>query len=171
MIDTPGLKAGPIAAIAEDKNVFRVFVVSLLAIACLAAQEATPRFEVATLKVNASGDFRQLVLIMPGVPGPAMTASTRDCAAINAARRGGPPPGPPDPTAPVQCGMMGFPGMIRSGGVPIDSIVQMLTNQSGRLVFDRTNLKGNWDFTLKFAEEIRGVPPPGVTPPPVDPDA
>jgi uncharacterized protein (TIGR03435 family) len=129
------------------------------------------RFKLKLHKETREMEVYNLVLIKRGVPGPTMNASTTDCAAIAAARRGGPPPGPPDPNAPVQCGMMGFPGMIRSGAQPIASITQMLTNQTGRLVFDRTNLTGNWDFTLKFAEEARGVPPPGVTVPPVDPDA
>lgn len=63
--------------------------------------------------------------------------------------------------------------MIRMGGMPIGQLTQMLTNQSGRLVFDRTWLSGNWDFTLQFAVEQRGGPPlpPGVNLPPVDPDA
>ena len=49
----------------------------------------------------------------------------------------------------------------------------MLTGQTGRMVNDRTNLTGNWDFTLRFAFEQRGgaPPPPGVNLPPADPDA
>jgi uncharacterized protein (TIGR03435 family) len=68
---------------------------------------------------------------------------------------------------------MGIPGMVRMGGMPISQMTQMLTGQAGRLVFDRTNLTGTWDFTLRFAFEQRGgqPPPPGVNLPPPDPDA
>jgi len=68
---------------------------------------------------------------------------------------------------------MGMPGMIRMGGSPISQFTQMLTGQSGRIVFDRTGLTGNWDFMLRFAVEQRGgqPPPPGVNLPPVDQDA
>ena len=66
-----------------------------------------------------------------------------------------------------------MPGMIRMGGSPISQFTQMLTGQSGRIVFDRTGLTGNWDFMLRFAFEQRGGQPPplGVNLPPVDPDA
>ena len=68
--------------------------------------------------------------------------------------------------------MMGMPGMIRMGGMPISTFPQMLSNMTGRLVLDRTGLTGNWDFMLKFAAEQRGQPPPGERPlPAIDPDA
>ena len=68
---------------------------------------------------------------------------------------------------------MGMPGMIRMGGMPLSQVAQALTGQTGRLVFDRTNLTGTWDFLLRFAFEQRGgpPPPPGVTLPAPDPDA
>ena len=122
-------------------------------------------------------DVYNLVMLKPGVPGPALKKSETDCVAQANARRGGPPPGgppgPPGPNDPFPCGMMMFPGMTRMGGQPIGQITQMLTGQAGRLVFDKTNLAGNWDFTLRFAFEQRGgqPPPPGVNLPPPDPDA
>jgi uncharacterized protein (TIGR03435 family) len=67
---------------------------------------------------------------------------------------------------------MGTPGMIRMGGMPMSQITGMLTNQTGRLVFDKTNLTGNWDFELTYAAEATpGAVPPGAQPPPADPDA
>ena len=62
-----------------------------------------------------------------------------------------PPPGPPQPPGPndpFPCGLMAMPGMVRMGGMPISQVMQMLTGQTGRLVFDRTNLTGTWDFLL-----------------------
>jgi uncharacterized protein (TIGR03435 family) len=110
-------------------------------------------------------------------PGPGLKPSATDCAAQANARRGGPapgpPPAPPGPNDPFPCGLGLMPGMVRMGGMPIGQLTQMLTGQSGRLVFDRTGLTGNWDLTLRFAiEQGGGPPPPGdVNLPPVDPDA
>ena len=67
--------------------------------------------------------------------------------------------------------MMGFPGQIRFGGLPITQITQMLGGQTGRMVVDRTGLTGNWEFVLTFAAEQRGQPPPGVELPAPDPNA
>jgi uncharacterized protein (TIGR03435 family) len=119
-------------------------------------------------------DVYNLVMIKPGAPGPNLKQATTDCAALVAARRGQPPsapPGPPGPNDPMPCGMMGLPGMIRAGTQPISGITGMLTNQTGRLVFDKTNLTGNWDFTVKYQFEMRGGQslPPNIPPP--DPDA
>jgi uncharacterized protein (TIGR03435 family) len=133
------------------------------------------RFKLKLHKETREMDVYNLVMIKPGVPGPALKASTTDCVKEANARRGGPPPAgppaPPGPNDPFPCGLMGMPGMIRMGGMPIAQITQMLTNQTGRLVYDKTNLTGNWDFMLKYLFEQRGNQPlpPGVPAP--DPDA
>jgi uncharacterized protein (TIGR03435 family) len=134
------------------------------------------RFKLKLHKETRDMDVYNLVMVKPGAPGPDLKPAATDCAAQATARRGGPPPGappgPPGPNDPFPCGLMGIPGMIRMGGMPISQMVNMLTGQSGRLVFDRTGLTGNWDFTLRFASEQRGQPPPGAPPlPPPDPDA
>jgi uncharacterized protein (TIGR03435 family) len=135
------------------------------------------RFKLKLHKETRELDVYNLVMLKPGVPGPSLKPSTTDCVAQMNARRGGPPPaappGPPDPNGPLPCGLMGLPGMMRMGGMPISQVTQMLTGQSGRLVYDKTNLTGNWDFTLRFAFEQRGGAPlpPGVNLPPPDPDA
>jgi uncharacterized protein (TIGR03435 family) len=68
--------------------------------------------------------------------------------------------------------MMGAPGRIRFGGYPLSLFANGISNRVGRAVVDRTGLTGNWDFDLTFAPEppIGGLPP-GVDPPPVDPNA
>jgi uncharacterized protein (TIGR03435 family) len=135
------------------------------------------RFKLKLHKETRDLDVYNLVMLKPGVPGPALKPATTDCVAQANARRGGPPPGgppqPPGPNDPFPCGLMGMPGMIRMGGMPLSQITQMLTGQTGRMVFDRTNLTGNWDFMLRFAFEQRGgaPPPPGVNLPAPDPDA
>ena len=136
----------------------------------------TDRFKLKLHKETRELDVYNLVMLKPGVPGPSLKPASTDCVAQANARRGGPPPGappgPPGPDDPFPCGLMGLPGMIRMGGMPISQVTQMLTGQSGRLVFDKTNLTGNWDFMLKFAAEQRGQPPPGAPPLPApDPDA
>ncbi|HUK32638.1 MAG TPA: TIGR03435 family protein [Vicinamibacterales bacterium] len=146
---------------------------TMLALRTLLAE----RFKLALHKETRDMDVYALVMMKPGVPGPALKPSATDCVAQANARRGGPPPGgpraPPGPNDPFPCGLMGMPGMIRMGGMPIAQITQMLTGQAGRLVFDRTGLTGTWDLMLRFAAEQRGgqPPPPGVNLPPVDPDA
>ncbi len=135
------------------------------------------RFKLKLHKETRDMEVYNLVAVKPGTPGPQLKPSATDCAALANARRGGPPPGPPPgppgPNDPMPCGMFGGPGMIRMGGMPIAQISQMLTGQSGRLVFDKTGLTGNWDLTLRFAAEQRGgqPPPPGVNFPAPDPDA
>ena len=132
------------------------------------------RFKLKLHKETRELDVYSLVVVKPGITGPDLKPSSTDCVALANARRGGPPPGPPTPPGPndpFPCGLMGAPGFIRMGGMPISQITQMLTNQTGRMVLDRTNLSGSWDFTLKYAFEQRGGQPlPSGVPAP-DPDA
>lgn len=131
------------------------------------------RFKLKTHRETREMDIFALTMAKAGgSPGPQLKPSTTDCAAVAAARRGG-PPGPPSlpPAGAPFCGIMGFPGRIRFGGLPVSQLVQMLGAQTGRMVVDRTGLTGNWDFELTFAAEQRGQPPPGVNIPAPDPDA
>ena len=66
---------------------------------------------------------------------------------------------------------MESPGQMRMGGFPLSQITPMLGGMTGRMVVDRTELTGNWDFTLTFEAEQRGQPPPGVDLPAPDPTA
>jgi uncharacterized protein (TIGR03435 family) len=135
------------------------------------------RFKLKLHKETRDMDVYALVVVKQGVRGPGLKPSAIDCIAQVNARRGGPPPGPPPappgPTDPFPCGLGVMPGMVRMGGMAIGQLTQMLTGESGRLVFDRTSLTGNWDLTLRFAIEQVGGPPQraGVNLPPVDPDA
>jgi uncharacterized protein (TIGR03435 family) len=89
---------------------------------------------------------------------------------------GGPPP--LDFSKPAPCGSLGIgPGMATAGGQPIAQVAQFLSQFTGRPVYDKTGLTGTYDFNLRWAPESAaggsplGPPPPGATPPPVDPDA
>ena len=129
------------------------------------------RFKLQVHRETREMDIYALVMVKPGVPGPALKPSTTDCAArIKAGPRAGAPPPPIPASGVVPCNIMGGPGMIRFGGFPLSLLTTML-GQSGRMVFDRTGLTGNWEFELHFAAEQRGQPPPGVDVPAPDPDA
>jgi uncharacterized protein (TIGR03435 family) len=131
------------------------------------------RFGLKVHRETREMDIYALVLAKPGAgPGPGLKPSTTDCAALGAARRGAPPgpPGPPPPGTPF-CGIMGGPGSIRFDGFPISQMATMLAGQAGRMVVDRTGLTGSWAFTLTYAPEQRGAPPPGADQPAPDPNA
>jgi bla regulator protein BlaR1 len=94
--------------------------------------------------------------------GPRLSVAQADCAAIAAAaRRGGPPPTPPPGERP-RCGMMIGPGNISAGGVPIAQLATMLSMRVSRVVLDRTELTGNFDFTLDFTPEQLPKRAPGT---------
>lgn len=98
--------------------------------------------------------------------------------------RGGPPPGPPPPPpgpggramgmrGPMPPGavMMG-PGIVRAEAAPTARLADVLSNDLGELVIDKTGLTGTYDFTLQWTpgpgEGMRGpggrmmMPPPGA---------
>jgi uncharacterized protein (TIGR03435 family) len=98
---------------------------------------------------------------------------------------GAPEPPPPSGPAPVgkdglpqlQPGRAGAMMMMRPGGIhmavtmqPMERLTDMLGNQLGVPVVDKTGLTGNYDFTLDFAPEqgqglMPGLPPPPPPPP------
>jgi uncharacterized protein (TIGR03435 family) len=118
-------------------------------------------------------DAYALVMLKPGMPGPALKPSTTDCKALmEQARQGKLPPGPPQPVNGIMpCSIMGRIGQISFDGFPMSQAAGMLVSQAGRPVVDRTGLTGNWQFLMTFAQEQRGPLPPGVEIPPPDPNA
>jgi uncharacterized protein (TIGR03435 family) len=129
------------------------------------------RFKLKVHRETRELDIYALMMAKPdGKPGPAMKRSGNDCTpeAI-AARRGAPPPAPG--TGPV-CGIQMLAGRVRFGGYPLSLFASSVSNQVGRAVVDRTGLAGNWDFQMTYAPPPQqGSLPPGVEPPPSDPDA
>ena len=99
-----------------------------------------------------------------GKLGAGLTAAAVDCAAARGRRGGGPPPAPPQPGQKVECGMMIGPGRLNAGGMPMSNLATSLSPQVGRIVVDKTELTGNYDFELTYAPEALGG---GVGAPPL----
>ena len=99
-------------------------------------------------------------------PDPGLTLkSDADC---TKGRRDGPPPMPQPgvPAPPPNCGAIQFgPGQLIAGGIPMEWLVSTFTNVPAvtgvdRPVLDRTGLKGNYAFDLKFAAPQNPNPSP-----------
>jgi uncharacterized protein (TIGR03435 family) len=108
-----------------------------------------------------------------GKLGPNLTPAAVDCAAPMRGRRGGGPAAPPQPGQKMECGFMIGPGRMSVGGMPMANLAQSLSPMVGRIVLDRTELTGSYDFELTYSPEgIAGGPPLlNGAPPPVDPNA
>jgi uncharacterized protein (TIGR03435 family) len=130
----------------------------------------TERFKLVVHKETRELDVYALMPVKPGgKPGPALKPSATDCEQLMLARRGGPPPQAPDPNGPVQCGLRGSIGRIQMGGFLMSEFARSLQGVAGRLIVDRTGLKGPYDLELTFAQDRPNGPlPPGVELPPVD---
>jgi uncharacterized protein (TIGR03435 family) len=90
--------------------------------------------------------------------GPEIAASKVDCAS--------------QPTPPG-CGMRIGPGQMVMTGTPMSQFAMVLSNFVQRVVLDRTQLAGTFDFRLTWTPERipQGAPPPGAPAlPPVDPN-
>jgi uncharacterized protein (TIGR03435 family) len=143
------------------------------------------RFKLVVDRPTRDSPIYELVLARSdGQLGPKLQVTTTDCAALMAGRRGGGPgPALPNPNERMQCGMFMAPNRIQAGGTPIAQLAQLLSPRLGRVVIDKTGLKGNYDFTLEFTPDPGmgggpggpggpGEPPPGAPAlPVVDPNA
>jgi uncharacterized protein (TIGR03435 family) len=107
-----------------------------------------------------------LTMVKEGRPDPGLTLkSDADC---TKGRRAGPPPMPQPgvPAPPPNCGAIQFgPGQLIAGGIPMEWLVSTFTNVPvitgvDRPVLDRTGLKGNYAFNLKFAPPQNTNPSP-----------
>ena len=92
--------------------------------------------------------------------GPMLKPAAIDC---NPRPPGSPAPPPPPPVDPdkrydysARCGGS-FGNGIFAGTMTLDNLVNSLSGQAGGFVNNRTGLKGNYTFTLKYAP--RGTPP------------
>lgn len=138
--------------------------------------------------------FNLVVARQDGRLGAGLKPTSADCLGEMQARRGGPPPPgagpggpgrgpgapppPPDFNQPAACGMMrAGPGLANASGQPIAQIAQLLSQFTGRPVYDKTNLTGSYDFDLKWAPDTGaannpfGPPPAGAPVAAADPNA
>jgi uncharacterized protein (TIGR03435 family) len=90
-----------------------------------------------------------------GKLGAGLTPAAVDCAG-RGRRGGGPPPPPPQPGQKMECGLMIGPGRLNAGGMPMSNLATALAPQVGRIVLDKTELTGNYDFELTYAPEAIG---------------
>jgi uncharacterized protein (TIGR03435 family) len=134
------------------------------------------RFKLAFHRESRDMPIYALMKARPdGKLGPNLGAAAVDCAAVMRGRRGGgPPPAPPQPGQKVECGfMIGF-GRMNVGGMPLGQLAQSLSPMVGRIVLDKTELTGNYDFELSYSPEGLSFPggPPLLNggPAPVDPN-
>ena len=69
--------------------------------------------------------------------------------------------------------MMIGPGKLNAGGMAMSNLATALAPQVGRIIIDKTELTGNYDFELTYAPEAIGAGGPPLInggPVPVDPN-
>jgi uncharacterized protein (TIGR03435 family) len=126
------------------------------------------RFKLAVHTETKEQPIYALVLARSdGRLGPQLKKSETDCAALMAARRGGPgrgmpPPGPPQPGDPMPCGVRIGMGNMAVGGSTLAQFANSLGMFTGRVVQDRTGLPGTYDFTLTWTPDQMPQRPPGA---------
>ena len=63
---------------------------------------------------------------------------------------------------------------MRAGGATMADFAAMISGTAQRVVLDKTGLTGYYDIALTYTPSgdqlPQGPPPPGATPPPIDPD-
>jgi len=109
-----------------------------------------------------------------GKLGPNLAPAKVDCEALARGRRGGgPPPAPPQPGQPIECGFMVGIGAMNAGGMAMADLARSLSQFVNRFVIDKTGLNGRYDFQLSYTPEGRGLPglPPGAPPVGAEPAA
>ena len=134
------------------------------------------RFRLVTHRERREVPSFDLVLAnSDGKLGPGLVAASGDCDAVMAARRaeaeaasrsGGPPPSQRfDPAAPPPCLFAAMPNGVR-GELTIGNLASMLRNPAGRVVVDKTGLRGWYRVTLAF--DFAAYPELARTAPPDD---
>ena len=120
---------------------------------------------VAHIEEHERDTFALVVARSDGRLGPQLKPSTLDCSPRPPGST--PPPPPPDlfdtQGAMTRCGGLFGQGSIVSGGMTMNRLVLSLAGLAGRPVNDRTGLKGDYSFTLKFS--TRRTPGPSLEAP------
>jgi uncharacterized protein (TIGR03435 family) len=114
----------------------------------------TERMKVVAHVEQRERDTFALVLARSdGRLGPQLEPSTLDCSPKLPGTSPAPSPPPPanDSDYLNRCGGMFGNGIMVSGSTTMDRLVFSFAGVAGRQVFDRTGLKGNYAFTLKYS--------------------
>jgi uncharacterized protein (TIGR03435 family) len=93
-----------------------------------------------------------------GKLGPNLIASTTNCDAVLAARRGGGPGLPPLPPPPGQaptCGVRTLPTQWTADSVELGYLAGLISGELNRHVLDRTGLRGRFNFKLTWTPDQR----------------
>lgn len=96
-----------------------------------------------------------------GQLGPRIRPSKTDCASLLTGRAGGAPPALPRlPDGRPACGIgSGGAGRMLAGGTTMAMLATLvLSGPAGRMVVDRTDLPGGYDFDLEFTPDPLGSP-------------
>jgi uncharacterized protein (TIGR03435 family) len=120
------------------------------------------RFKLKLHRERRELDVYALTMVKPGTAGPGLMPSTSDCNALAELARQGktPPPSPPLPSGATACSMLlNDGGVLRFDGFGMAQVANILIGQAGRMLVDRTNLPGNWQFVLRFSPDISGADP------------
>jgi uncharacterized protein (TIGR03435 family) len=113
------------------------------------------RFNLAVHREAKEMPIYSLVMARPErTLGPELQRSNEDCAAIlGVLRRGGRPP-QLSVTGKPTCDISISPGGVTAGTQAMPMLASVLSGIVQRIVVDRTNLNGNYDFTIAFAPDL-----------------
>ena len=118
---------------------------------------------------NEKRQLNVFVLVMSrkdGTLGPQLKKSDIDCDALMASVTAGGkmPERLPNGNLPCGIGVRPAQGMVVGSPASMEQLTRNLVGGVGRIVVDKTGLKGYYDFTINFAPEA--PPQPGAPPPP-----
>jgi len=115
------------------------------------------RFQLAMHYDRHEGRIYALVVAdRSGKPKAALRSTSIDCTAIGQANERGEPV-PETANGAPPCGLRYSGGILDAGGIDMAALAENLSPVAGRPVFDRTNLEGNFEFTLRYSA---GAPRP-----------
>jgi len=111
-----------------------------------------------------------------GSRGPSLTPAAVDCVAFArdraaTAARGTPLTPVRQPGERPTCGTMTGSGRLSGGGATMEQLAATLSQYTGRIVVDRTDVSGSFDYELRFAHDpgLRGRGPGAGLPVPPEP--
>ena len=124
------------------------------------------RFKLVVHRETRDAPIYAMVPVRPGLLGRGARPSATDCDAVNAARRGAPPPG--NAGLRPLCGTRRTAGRLMAGGVRMETLARDLSDLAGRTVVDATGIPGFHDLDLEWQPEPPLAPTAAVPALPAD---